>query len=178
MSQRRTAYVVCGNAGVGKTTFAAQLCQEKAAVLVDIDSVTERLARLVLRGHGLSEDDRDSPEYKALLREPVYEALFDVASDNLPCLPTVIVGPFTRERRDPRWPDLLARRLGTRVEIYHLWCPPEERRRRIEQRGNVRDQGKLVNYAAYAVEGEDLGPLPFPHHFVDTSAREAPPTAG
>ena len=46
-------------------------------------TVTERLARLVLSGHGLSADDRDSEAYKALLREPIYETLFDVASDNL-----------------------------------------------------------------------------------------------
>jgi predicted kinase len=170
-AERRKAYVVCGNAGVGKTTFAARLCQQQSAVLVDIDTVTERLARLVLRGHGLSENDRDSPEYKALLREPVYEALFDVAVDNLPCLPCVIVGPFTRERRDPRWPEHLARRLGTEVEVYYLWCDGAARRRRLEQRGNVRDQGKLVDYAAYSAQGEDPGPLPFPHHFIDTSER-------
>jgi predicted kinase len=168
-AERQTAYVVCGNAGVGKTTFAARLCLEKGAVLVDIDTVTERLARLVLRGHGLSEDDRDSPAYKALLREPVYEALFDVAIDNLPCLPCVIVGPFTRERRDARWPERLAQRLGTAVEIYYLWCEPAERRRRLERRGNVRDAGKLDDYSAYAALGEDPGPLPFPHQRVDTS---------
>jgi predicted kinase len=169
-SKRQKAYVVCGNAGVGKTTFAARLCQEKGAVLVDIDTVTERLARLVLRGHGLSEDDRDSPEYKALLREPVYEALFDVAVDNLPCLPCVIVGPFTRERRDAGWPEYLKQRLGTEIEIYYLSCEPAERRRRLEQRGNVRDAGKLASYSAYAALGEDPGPLPFPHHRVDTSS--------
>src|SRR5690349_895179 len=167
---RHPAYVVCGNAAVGKSTFAARLCRERGAVLIDIDTVTERLARLVLRGHGLSEDDRDSPEYKALLREPVYEALFDVAADNLPCLPCVIVGPFTRERRDARWPEYLARRLGTAIEIYYLWCEPDERRRRLEQRGNVRDAGKLASYSAYAALGEDPGPLPFPHHHVNTSA--------
>lgn len=168
-SKRQKAYLVCGNAGVGKTTFARRLCEEKSAVLVDIDTVTERLARLVLRGQGLSEDDRDSPAYKALLREPVYQALFDVAVDNLPCLPCVIVGPFTREGRDPRWPEYLAQRLSTQVEIYYLWCEPEERRRRIEKRGNVRDTGKLAHYAAYAALGEDPGPLPFPHHRIDTS---------
>ena len=96
-SPRHVDYIVCGNAGAGKSTFAARLCAEQAAVLIDIDTVTERLAKLVLRGHGLPEDDRDSPEYKALLREPIYEALFDVALVNLPHLPCVIVGPFTRD---------------------------------------------------------------------------------
>ena len=175
---RHPAYVVCGNAAVGKSTFAARLCRERGAVLIDIDTVTERLARLVLRGHGLPEDDRDSPAYKALLREPIYEALFDVALDNLPHLPCVIVGPFTRERRDPAWPEHLAQRLGTPVEIYHLWCDADERRRRLERRGNARDGGKLADYAAYAAEGEDPGPPPFVHHHVDTTASGEPPRTG
>jgi AAA domain len=167
--KQQRAYVVCGNAGVGKSTFAARLGREKAAALIDIDTVTERLARLVLRGHGLPEDDRDSPAFKALLREPIYEALFDVSLDNLPHLPCIIVGPFTRERRDAGWPQRLATRLGTEVEIYYLWCSPVERRRRLEQRGNPRDRSKLEGYAVYAAGGEDDGPLPFAHHFVDTS---------
>jgi predicted kinase len=168
-SERQRAMVVCGNAGVGKSTFAAQLCREKSAVLIDIDTVTERLAKLVLRGHGLAENDRDSPAYKALLREPIYEALFDVALDNLPHLPCVIVGPFTRERRQASWPAQLAERLQTEVEIYLVWCAADERRRRIERRGNPRDLGKLVDFDRYAAEGDDGGALPFEHHRVDTT---------
>lgn len=169
--ERQRAYVVCGNAGVGKSTFAARLCREKSAALIDIDTVTERLAKLVLRGHGLPEDDRDSPAYKAILRDPIYEALFDVALDNLPHLPCVIVGPFTRERREPSWPARLAERLTTDVEIYVVWCSPGERHRRIEQRGNPRDAGKLVDFERYAAGGEDRLPPPFPHHWVDTTHR-------
>lgn len=168
-TQRQRAYIVCGNAGVGKSTFAAQLCAEKAAVLIDIDTVTERLAKLVLSGHGLPEDDRDSAAYKALLREPVYEALFDVALDNLPHLPCVIVGPFTRERREPSWPERLAARLNAAIGIYVVWCSPEERRRRIERRGNPRDGGKLADFERYAAEGEDAAAPPFAHHWVDTT---------
>lgn len=169
--ERQRAYIVCGNAGTGKSTFAARLCAEKGAVLLDIDTLTERLAKLVLRGQGIDEEDRDSSVYKALLREPIYETLFDAALDNLPHLPCVIVGPFTRERRETDWPQRLAARLLTNVEIYLLWCSLEQRRRRLEQRGNPRDRGKLLDFAAYAATGEDPGPLPFPHHRIDTTAR-------
>lgn len=169
VSELRSAIIVCGNAGAGKSTFAARLCAERGAVLLDIDTVTERLARLVLTGHGLAADDRDSPAYKALLREPVYETLFDVAVENLPHAPCVIVGPFTRERRDPDWPRRLHARLGTVVEIYCLWCAPGERRRRIERRRNPRDRSKLADFASHAAAGEDPGRPPFPHHFVDTT---------
>lgn len=167
---RRRAHVVCGNAAAGKSTFAARLAAEKVAALIDIDTVTERLARLVLAAHGLSPDDRDSPEYKALLREPVYETLFDVARENLAHVPCVIVGPFTRERRDPGWPERLRARLGTDVEIYYLHCAVEERQRRLIARGEPRDAGKLRDFAAYAAVGEDPDTLPFPHHRIDTTA--------
>jgi predicted kinase len=165
------AFIVCGNAGAGKSTFAAELCAREGATLVDIDTVTERLAKLVLRGHGLSEDDRDSPDYKALLREPIYEALFDVALDNLPHVPCVIVGPFTRERRDADWPRRLSLRLGVQPVIYHVFCSDEQRRERLERRGNARDRSKLLDFDAYARQGEDPAELPFPHHSVDTTAR-------
>lgn len=160
---------MCGNAGAGKSTFAAGLQQQLGAVLLDIDTVTERLARLALSGHGLSVDDRDSEAYKSLLRAPIYETLFDVAADNLARLPCVIVGPFTRERRQRDWPARLRARLGTEVEIYHVWCKTEERRSRLEQRANPRDRAKLLDFAAYAAQGEETSPLPFPHQYIDTS---------
>lgn len=82
LGPRQRAHVVCGNAGAGKSTFAARLCIEAGAVLIDIDTVTERLAQVALRGHGLSPDDRDSAAYKALLREPIYETLDGPACDS------------------------------------------------------------------------------------------------
>lgn len=169
LSTKKPAHIVCGNAGAGKSTFAARLSSQLGAVLLDIDTVTERLARLVLRGHGLSVDDRDSSAYKALLREPIYETLFDIACDNSSHLPCVIVGPFTRERRQADWPLRLRARLGTDIEVYYLWCAPDERRRRLEQRAHPRDLAKLSDFAAYAAQGNDPGPLPFPHHYIDTS---------
>jgi predicted kinase len=170
-ASRHRAYIVCGNAGVGKSTFATELCAQHAAALLDIDTLTERLARLVLRGQGLDEDDRDSPAYKALLREPIYETLFDVARENLPHLPCVLVGPFTRERRQADWPERLRARLGSSVEVYYLWCSPEQRRERLAQRGNPRDHAKLLDFESYAAAGEDPGPPPFQHHRIDTTTR-------
>jgi predicted kinase len=166
---RHQAHVVCGGAGAGKSTFAARLCAELGAVLLDMDTVTERLTREVLRAHGLPEDDRDSPAYKALLREPNYETLFDVACDNLPHLPCVIVGPFTRERRQADWPERLAARLATSVQIHYVCCSLELRRERLHARGNPRDRAKLASFAEYASQSEDVEALPFPHQRVDSS---------
>ena len=170
MATRQTATVVCGNAGVGKSTLGARLAAEQRAVLLDMDTCSERLARLVLRAHGLDENDRDSPEYKRLLRAPVYETVFDIAHANLAHAPVVIVGPFTQERRDPHWPAWLGERLGAPIEIVYVHCAPAEQRRRIEARGNPRDAAKLAAWDEYAAHGEDAGLPPFPHRLVDTSS--------
>lgn len=166
---RQLAYIVCGNAGTGKTTFAKRLAAELGAALIDIDSATERLAKLVLLVEGLPSDDRDSPEYKAILREPIYETLFDIAVDNLDRVPCVIVGPFTRERRQQDWPERLSKRLRTRVKIFVLYCRPEVRQQRLLTRANPRDRAKLENWSAYAKSGIDREPVPFEHDWVDTS---------
>jgi len=168
MPSPHLATIVCGNAGVGKSTLGARLAVEQRAVLLDIDTCTERLVRLVLGAHGLDPDDRDSPEYKRLLREPVYESMFDIARANLVHAPVILVGPFTSERRDPSWPDRLRQRLGAPVEIVYVHCAPDERQRRIRARGNPRDAGKLADWDAYAAQGEDGGVPPFPHRLVDT----------
>ena len=161
--------VICGNAGVGKSTLGARVAKELGAALVDIDTCTERLVRLVMTTAGLHPDDRDSHDYKSLLREPVYETMFDIARENLRHVSCVIVGPFTRERRRATWPTELATRLDARVEIVLARCSSEERRRRIEARKNPRDAGKLVSWDEYVRSGEDPGPLPFEHRVVDTT---------
>lgn len=174
MSARFLATVVCGNAGVGKSTLGRRLAAKSRAILLDLDTCTERLARCVLLSHGLDPADRDSPDYKRLLREPVYETLFDIAHENLAHAPCVIVGPFTSERRDATWPERLRLRLETEVQIVVAHCDLEERRRRIIARANPRDAGKLAEWASYAVQGIDPAKPPFEHTWVDTTALPPP----
>jgi predicted kinase len=153
---------------VGKSTYARSLATKTGAVLLDIDTCTERLARVALGAAGLDPNDRDSPAYKALLRDPIYEALFDIAEENLGHQSCVIVGPFTTERRDPNWPLRLERRLGRAAHIVYVHCSEATRRQRIEARENLRDQQKLADWEGYASLGRDTSPPPFPHEAVDT----------
>ena len=95
------AIIVCGTPGSGKTTHARQLAFSSAATLLDIDIVTERLVKVGLTAAGHSPDDRDSDYFKKTYRKPVYQALFDIARDNLPFHDVVITGPFTKEIQDP-----------------------------------------------------------------------------
>jgi hypothetical protein len=137
--------------------------------LLDSDEVTERMVRAGLELAGIDPDDRHSAEYKQAFRDPVYETLFDLAVSNLPNVPVVIAGPFTREGGEPDWPSRLERRLGVMPEFHFIWCPPEERKRRIIARGAGRDLPKLASWDEYIVSCRELPPV-FPHHFVETTA--------
>ena len=116
----KTAFVVCGSPGAGKTTYAQRLAEQRNAALLDIDTVTDRLVRLALAESGRNEDDRDSAYFKRCFRGPIYDTLFDIARDNLTRLDVVIVGPFTREIGDSSWPSRLHALLGAPVVAYYV----------------------------------------------------------
>lgn len=167
--ETKPIYIICGAAATGKSTFGKKLAKELGAGLLDIDTVTERLAKTALRARGMDEDDRDSPEYKALLREPIYETLFDCGIEMAQAVPVIIIGPFTTECRDPLWPSKLQDRLGITPTFYYLACDLETLKQRIRKRGNPRDTGKLQNWENYTAYSLDTEPPAFPHIYVDTS---------
>lgn len=161
------AIIVCGTPGSGKTTHARQLAAVSGATLLDIDTVTERLVKVGLAAASHSPDDRDSDYFKQTYREPIYQALFDIARDNLPYHGVVITGPFTKEIQDPNWPAKLTAELGSQIEVHYVRCPPEIRRQRLSVRGNERDQAKLQDWDRYIeYYGEETPPV-FTHVLVD-----------
>jgi predicted kinase len=166
-----TTYIVCGSPGAGKTTYAKKLASAHHAVLLDIDTATERLVRLALRESGHDPDDRDSDYFKRTFREPIYETLFDMTRENIPFQDAVVVGPFTKELRDPDWPSRLSQTLGGAVEVHYVSCPPEIRRRRLAQRGDARDLAKLRDWENYIQYYEERQPV-FEHVWVDGSTFE------
>ena len=164
-----TVIVVCGGPGAGKSTYAQRLAEQRQAVLLDIDTVTDRLVRLALAASGHKEDDRDSDYFKKHFRGPIYNTLFDIARENLARLDVIIVGPFTREIRDSSWPARLQTALGASVEIHYVDCQPEVRRKRLAQRGASRDFAKLADWENHVLLHADGNPPEFPHIYVDTS---------
>ncbi len=161
------AIIVCGTPGSGKTTYARQLACDGATTILDIDTVTERLVKVGLVEAGHSPDDRDSDYFKRTYREPIYQALFDIARENLPYHDVVITGPFTREIQDPGWPARLAVELGSPVEVHYVQCRPEIRRQRLAVRGDARDRAKLEDWDRYVeYYGEEHPPV-FEHVLVD-----------
>ena len=133
------------------------------SVLLDIDTVSGQLVSTALGALGQDPADRDSVSFKITWRDPIYETLFDIARGNLTLLDVVIVGPFTREIRDPGWPVRLSAHLVAPVTCYYVSCSPAERRRRIEARGAPRDRAKLERWEEFLQHyGEELPPV-FPH---------------
>jgi predicted kinase len=163
-----TTYIICGSPGAGKSTYAKRLASKRGAALLDIDTVTERLIRIALRESRHNPDDRDSEYFKRTFREPIYEALFDIARENISFLDVVVVGPFTKELRDPEWPARLSQSLGGPVEVHYVHRPPDERKRRLAQRGNPRDKEKLRDWENYIQYYEESPPV-FEHILVGGS---------
>ena len=164
-----TTYLVCGSPGAGKSIYAKRLATDRRAILLDIDTVTERLVRVALGESGHNPDDRDSEYFKRTFREPIYETLFDIARENLPAQNVVIVGPFTQELRNPEWLSELCERLRCPVEVHYVYCSPEIRRERLSRRADPRDSEKLRDWQHHTQYYGAEEPPDFPHVFIDTS---------
>lgn len=167
-SDEKRLHLVFGPPAAGKSVYAKALAKRIGACLLDSDEVTERMVRAGLALAGQDPDDRHSPAYRAAFRDPVYETLFDLAVSNLPNVPVVIAGPFTREGEDPEWPGKLKARLGMEPEFHFVWCPPEVRRQRIIVRGAGRDLPKLADWENYIRYCREEPPV-FPHRFIETA---------
>ncbi len=56
----KKAFIVCGSPGSGKSLYGRQLSNDRGAILLDIDTVSERLIRAGLSLAQQVPDDRDS----------------------------------------------------------------------------------------------------------------------
>lgn len=161
-------HIVFGPPAAGKTVYAKALAKRLSACLLDSDEVTERMVRAGLALAGYDPDDRHSPAYKQTFRDPVYETLYDLALSNLPNVPVIIAGPFTKEGGDHEWPQALEKKFGMIPEFHFVWSPPEMRRERMLKRGAERDLPKLAEWKEYLNSCREIPPV-FPHRFIDSS---------
>lgn len=164
------AVLVCGAPGSGKSTVGALIARRLPAALLDLDTATASLTAIIGTLQGTH--DLDDPELVRLTREARYETLASLAEDNLAAgVSTVLVAPFTSERRDPAaWEALRSRleRAGAAARMVWLRIPADEVLKRVEQRGAARDLAKLRrDWAA----GLDLAPPSVPHLEVDALGR-------
>jgi predicted kinase len=160
------AVLVCGAPGSGKSTVGALIARRLRAALLDLDTATAGLTAVIAEMHGT--EDLDDPGLARLTRAARYETLTRLAEDNLSTgLSTVLVAPFTAERRDRRIWDQLQRRIaqsGGTTSMVWLRIPAEEVLKRVRRRGAVRDLSKMTANWPAAL---DLGPPDVPHIAVD-----------
>jgi len=161
----RAAVLIGGPPATGKTTLAAALAPRLDAALLDLDTATGPLTRVVseLAGTG----DLDDPVLAGLTRDARYETLFALAEANLAAgRPVVLVAPFTTERALPSAWAAVTRRLPGNATMVWLHLPPDELVRRLTRRGLARDKNKVRDPASY-LAGLDLAPPVIPHLALD-----------
>lgn len=161
------AWIVLGAPGSGKSTLARALARRLPALLIDRDVATAPLTRVVARQVGAAPDDLDDPRVLAALSDAAYDAVLDLAADNLRLGHTVlVVAPFTRALSTPEAVGHVRARLASAsLHVVLAECLEPERRRRLAARGAPRDRRKLL--------ARRLEPGPTPavaHARVDTTA--------
>jgi len=160
-------YLICGPAGVGKSTYGKKLAKEMGACFLDSDTLSESVVCAGMALNGLDPNDRDSPVYREAFRDAVYECLFATAAENLPQLDVILVGPFTSEIQNVRFPAQLAARFGVAVKVIFVTCGEALRKSRIERRANPRDEWKLREWDAYIASSSTCPPA-CDHECVET----------
>lgn len=160
-------FIICGPAGVGKSTYGQSLASGLKACLLDGDTVTEPVVRAGMSFGGKDPNDRDSEVYRNVFRSAVYDCLYATAAENLAHTDVILVGPFKREIRDPEWLGSLRDKFQSQVAVIFVTCDEGVRRERIRRRGNPRDSLKLRNWEEY-LEGSDLRAPAFEHQIVRT----------
>jgi len=151
-----------GTAGTGKSYLSQRLSETFSWAYLDMDTIGTPFVTKMLEMNGQSPDDRDSAFYKQHLRNLPYQALMDVAMDNMKAHQNVaLIGPFTRELTTPTWiEDVLTANgfalseVDVKVIIVEVQNAQVERER-ISERGYDRDQWKLNHWDAYKSEKKE-----------------------
>jgi predicted kinase len=161
------AVLIGGPPATGKTTLALALAPRLGAAVLDLDTATAPLTRVVSELAGTS--DLDDPVLAGLTRAARYDTLLALAEANLTAgRPVVLVAPFSAERARPDAWAATTRRIPAPATMVWLHLPPDELIRRLTQRGLARDEHKIRDPASY-LTGLDLDPPAIPHLALDAS---------
>jgi predicted kinase len=161
------AVLIGGPPATGKSTLAMALAPRLGAALLDLDTATGPLTRVVSELSGLH--DLDDPVLSSLTRTARYDTLLDLAEANLTAgRPVVLVAPFSAERARPAAWAAVTRRLPGEAVLVWLHLPPDELVRRLTARSLGRDENKIRDPAAF-LAGLDLERPAVPHVDLDAS---------
>jgi predicted kinase len=161
------AVLIGGPPATGKSTLALALAPHLEAAVLDLDTATAPLTRVVSELAGVH--DLDDPVLAGLTRDARYDTLLALAEANLTAgRPVVLVAPFSAERARPSAWAATTQRIPARATMVWLHLPPGELIRRLTQRALARDENKIRDPASY-LAGLDLEPPAIPHLALDAS---------
>ena len=147
-----------GHSGTGKSTLAKKalpLIVEKsgsAFFFLDKDTAYGQFSSHVMDLNTGDPNDRDSPYYLNNLRDNEYAGLLAIARENLELgVNVILVGPFSREIQSGKifQPEMLSFPENTAIRIAWIELAQDEARRRIQKRGDPKDQWKLNHWDEY-----------------------------
>lgn len=153
-----TALFVLGHAATGKSFLTSQFVRQqqeqgRAWCVLDKDVVSECWSGPLLQALDQDPDDRDSPFFKANVRDLEYLSTLRIGKDQLELgLNVVFPGPWSRELASLALLSAPSLGLPAQTRLRHVWLdlPLPVRRERIARRADPRDKWKLDNWAAYA----------------------------
>lgn len=174
MTTGRSAVVVAGLPGTGKSTFAGHVAAlMPSIVVIDKDAIVGPLVEAALRGAG-EDVDLDGAFYKRYLSPAAYEVIEAMASAVLSAGSTpALVAPYERALDDPDFPRTMSDRLDAEVHVVWMQTVVDVAHRRLTERAAGRDISKLARWDEYTQRAAFGHTPPWPHQLVDTSDSDA-----
>ncbi|RJQ74233.1 GntR family transcriptional regulator [Pseudonocardiaceae bacterium YIM PH 21723] len=170
--------LIGGYAGSGKTELGRIISRRTHWAMLDKDSTTRSVVEAALTTMGLSPHDRESEQYRTIIRPAEYEALMTGTIENVECgTSCVVTAPFVAEFSDPAWCARTRSSIESRGGIaVFIWveCDAETMFGYVRKRGAARDASKLADWPAWLAQ-LDLAFRPATEHTViNNSAADEP----
>ncbi|MFD8497969.1 GntR family transcriptional regulator [Amycolatopsis sp. NPDC059657] len=175
---RQIKVIVAGYAGSGKTEVGRIISRLTGWAMEDKDTGTRPVVEAMLRALGRSPHDRESEVYLEQVRPAEYEALRELALENLSCGNSVVAtAPYLRELADRQWcqrEQADADALGVELRVIWVRTDADSMLVYLKRRGAARDTHKLEHWDEYVANVRfDFTPE-MPHHVLDNSIQDPP----
>lgn len=143
--------VFAGKAGTGKTTLAREVAKRLGIAYLDYDTLNQSYLEAIEERYGLGDGDRYAL-YRAW-RDQSYRTLLDAALENIGLgIPAVVSAPFSKELRDPSYPDALFDKAGCVFPLIVFYmAPPEDMHyHMVKSRSSRRDEDFIADRRRFA----------------------------
>lgn len=159
---KKKLILVVGSIGSGKSTIAKVIANQLKYTLLDIETVTKKMAEKILDVSYHDPDDRDSEFYVQNVRPLEYSVIEETFIENLSIGNNVVVcGCFGKEVKDPLWLEKLIKRnerVMSDVSVFVVWIKinSDVGKERLIKRHASKDSWKLKHWDSYTKEIDDF----------------------